>query len=71
MICRIDTLRSHKYIGPFKATLLSVLALELPFEALLSPFKSDIFHKHFHHPLLHLHNKTRSYGWPVVSMIDI
>ena len=51
MICRIDTLRSQKYIGPFKTTLLSVLALELPFEALVSPFKSDIFHKTLQPPL--------------------
>jgi hypothetical protein len=51
MICRIDTLRSHKYIGTSKATLLSVLALELPFETLLSSFKSDIFHNTLPPPL--------------------
>ena len=51
MICRIDTLRSQKYIGPFKALLLPELALELPFEALLLPFKSNIFHKTLPPPL--------------------
>lgn len=58
MICRIDIVRSWKYIGPFEVLLLPTLVFKLPFQALSEPKKTiTFFKKTFHQPVLHLHNK--------------